>query len=319
MELITQIPIGKTQNPINYKSRILIMGSCFSEHMGCKLAYYKFQVLQNPFGILFHPRAIENMTLRAATQNRYTEDAVFEHNGLWHCFDVHSSMSDSSRQGLLQKLNDQLEVTRETLTQATHLIFTLGTAWGYRHIQKNIPVANCYKLPQKNFSKHLYSIPAIGASLRTTVETIRSINSDAELLFTISPVRHLKDGFVENQRSKAHLIAAVHDIVKNDKGYKGISYFPSYELMMDELRDYRFYAEDMVHPTKTAIDYIWERFRETWISEEAYSVMRQVDVVQKGLAHRPFRRASKQYLDFRAALEEKMAVLQNKYPFMEFE
>ena len=150
------------------------------------------------------------------------------------------------------------------------------------------------------------------------MELIGSINQNAQVIFTVSPVRHLKDGFVENQRSKAHLIAAVQQLLEDSKSNGHSSYFESYELMMDELRDYRFYTEDMVHPNALAIDYIWEKFTEVWISESAYPIMQKVDTVQKGLLHRPFNPESEQYLQFQRTLQEKIAFLEREYRFMRF-
>lgn len=318
MKLQTQIPFSKAQHPIEYRSRILLLGSCFAENIGKKLDYFKFRNLTNPFGILFHPAAIEKLIRRSVQRQDYGESGIFFHNERWHSFDAHSDLSDISKENLLQKLNDTLRVTREQLQTASHIILTLGTAWTYRNRKTGDLVANCHKVPQSEFSKELLSVGDIEKSLSNSLDQIRSINKNAQVIFTVSPVRHIKDGFIENQRSKAHLIAAVHQLLEKHKSTISTSYFESYELMMDELRDYRFYADDMVHPNPLAIDYIWERFAEVWISETAYPIMQKVHTVQKGLLHRPFNPESGQHREFLRSLGDKIDFLESEYPFMRF-
>ncbi|MFS4457394.1 GSCFA domain-containing protein [Maribacter sp. 2304DJ31-5] len=319
MKLQTQIPLQKVNNQIDYQSRIMLLGSCFVENIGEKLKYYKFRSWQNPFGILFHPKAIETLVLRSVNDKRYAEEDVFYHNERWHCFDAHSSLSDASKEGLLQNLNNGLEVTRESLSKSTHIVLTLGTAWVYRNNRSNTVVANCHKVPQKEFAKALLSVTEVVESLGNTMEVIKSVNPNAQFILTVSPVRHIKDGFVENQRSKAHLITAIHQIIdKNVVPGTIQGYFPSYEIMLDELRDYRFYETDMLHPNKQAIDYIWEKFKQVWILEESYQNMDQVDTIQRGLLHRPFNPNSEQHRTFLNSLQDKIKTLQNSYPFMDF-
>ncbi len=330
MKLQTQISLKKAENQIDYQSKLFLLGSCFSDNIGRKFEYFKFRSVQNPFGILFHPRAMENLIAKSIVQKEYSEDDIFFRNGQWHCLDAHSELSDTSKTNLLRKLNEGLAKTARQLVEATHVMITLGTAWVYRRADTGQIVANCHKVPQKEFEKELLSINDITKSLEHIIGQIRSVNQKARIIFTVSPVRHLKDGFVENQRSKAHLIAAIHDILgvpplvvkglpPSFGGGQGEAYFPSYEFMMDELRDYRFYERDMVHPNQVAIDYIWERFKESWISEKAYPVMEQVDAVQKGLGHRPFEVDSSQHQEFRKSLEGKITYLKEHYPHMIFD
>lgn len=318
MKLQTQIPFTKAQHQIDYSSQLLLVGSCFSEHIGAKLEYYKFQTLQNPFGIIFHPLAIENLISRAIKKEFYSENELFFLNERWHCFDAHSGLSDGSKEKLLENLNCQLVKTEKQLRQATHILITLGTAWTYREKETGETVANCHKVPQKEFDKHLLTVDEITASLQRTLHQIKTINKHAQVVFTISPVRHLKDGFVENQRSKSHLITALHEVLGIPPlGLSGF-YFSSYEIMMDELRDYRFYATDMVHPNELAIDYIWEKFQQVWISDAVSLPMKKVAEVQKGLRHRPFSIASEQHQKFIKSLELKIKMLREEFPFMRF-
>lgn len=319
MELQTKIPLTTIDNPIDYQSKLVLLGSCFVENMGAKLDYFKFRRFQNPFGILFHPLAIENLVRRTIEKESYQSDEVFEQDGIWRCFDAHSDLRSASSEELLHLLNQRLEQTRTSLETSSHIIITLGTAWVYEHQASGKVVANCHKVPQKEFAKKLLSPAEIESSLQNVIALIQKVNPNAHIIFTISPVRHLKDGFVENQRSKAHLITAIHSVLSSRAQSRELAYFPSYEIMMDELRDYRFYGKDMVHPNPLAIDYIWERFKSVWISENASAVMDEVDAVQKGLLHRPFNPDSEAHQKFKTSLRAKITYLQERFPFMKFE
>ncbi|MCW5517923.1 GSCFA domain-containing protein [Muriicola sp. Z0-33] len=314
MKLQTNIPLQKGSPEIDYNSRLLVLGSCFAENIGNKLEYYKFQHLKNPFGILFQPKAIEKMVDKAVNSTRFKEEDIFFHNERWHSFDVHSTLSNADKSLLLSDVNNGLLHTQNQLREATHIILTLGTAWAYRHLKKDRLVANCHRVPQKEFAKELLTVNEIIDSLDNLLNAITSINPEAIVLLTISPVRHLKDGFLENQRSKAHLIAAVHQILKDE----AVFYFPAYEIMMDELRDYRFYKEDMVHPNQLAINYIWEHFTKCWMSSDAIGMMAKVEEVQKGLQHIPFNPDTEQHRRFENLLQQKIVDLQNAYPHMKF-
>jgi lysophospholipase L1-like esterase len=315
MNFQTIVPLNKeTRNSIDYNAKILLLGSCFSENIGDKLNYFKFQTSQNPFGILFHPKAIENLVTNAINEKKYLpEDLIFQ-NERWHSFDAHSSLSTTDKNELLANLNSAIIATNKKLKEATHIIITLGTSWVYRFIETDVIVANCHKIPQKKFLKTLLSVDEITKSLKTTISHLKSVNKNIHILFTVSPVRHLKDGFIENMQSKSHLITAIHSIMKT----KNSSYFPSYEIMMDELRDYRFYAEDMIHPNKTAINYIWERFSETRISESSKLTMKEVETIQKGISHRPFNENSEQHQKFLTNLEIKKEKLNSIFNFIKF-
>ena len=320
MKLQTQIPLREAEHQIDHYCRTVLLGSCFAEHIGSELSYYKFQNVQNPFGILFHPLAIENLVQRAMEQRAYTEEEVFFLNERWHCFDAHSVLSDVSKEQVLAKLNEGLAITHESLKNATHVCITLGTAWVYRHLPSNAIVANCHKVGQSTFGKELLDIGRIVASLHNIWSMIHSVNPKTQIICTVSPVRHLKDGVVENQLSKSHLISAVHEVMKSRSFMEGSEavYFPSYEIMMDELRDYRFYAKDMIHPNEVAIAYIWEKFCSVWISGEARHLMTEIEGIQKGLQHRPFNPASGQHQQFLKSLSAKIAYIVKQYPSIQF-
>ena len=319
MNLQTKISLKPQQhNQIDYNSNILLLGSCFVENIGSKLNYFKFKNLQNPFGIFFQPLAIEALITNAINEKEYTEKDIFFHNEQWQCYEAHSVLSSSSKKELLHNLNTQVLLTNQQINTSTHIIITLGTAWVYRHIESDNIVANCHKVPQKKFLKELLSIDEITESLQAIIALIKSVNKDVSILFTVSPVRHLKDGFIENSQSKAHLISAIHTVLSPREQSRGLYYFPSYELMMDELRDYRFYAEDMIHPNQLAVRYIWEKFKEVWISKDAFKTMEEVDSVQKGMQHKPFIPNSEAHQKFLKNLEDQKTTLHKKHPHMFF-
>lgn len=318
MQFRTLIPILKSNYPIDYTSKIVSIGSCFAVNMAEKLDYFKFQNNCNPLGILFHPLAIEKLIDFAVSVKQFTENDIFYHNDLWHCFDVHSDLSNSSKDELLESLNAIVKSTNQQITESTHFIITYGTSWVYRNIESDSIVANCHKVLQKQFKKELLSVEEVKKSIANTIKLIHAVNPNCTIIFTVSPVRHIKDGFVENQVSKANLISALYSALRVPTSGAERAYFPSYEIMMDELRDYRFYAEDMLHPNQVAIDYIWKRFKETTISETAFTVMDEIETVQKSLSHKPFNPNSESHLKFESKVREKITKLENQYSFMKF-
>ncbi|MEP3836448.1 MAG: GSCFA domain-containing protein [Algibacter sp.] len=314
MQLQTKIPLEpKSENQIDYNSNVLLFGSCFSENIGEKLNYFQIKNTQNPLGILFHPKAIETLILKSLTDFVYSQDDVFFHNEQWHCFDAHSKLSQSSKGSLIHHLNSQIAVTASNLKKASHVVITLGTAWVYTSVETDKIVANCHKVPQKLFKKELLSVEEIIASLKRILSSIKRVNPYVSVIFTVSPVRHIKDGFVENTQSKAHLITAIHQVLGNQSFY-----FPSFEIMMDELRDYRFYKADMIHPSPIAVNYIWEKFKEVWVSEASFKTMEAVNVIQKGLQHKPFNEKSEAHQKFLQNLNTKINALKALYPQMQF-
>jgi lysophospholipase L1-like esterase len=316
LKLQTHISLSKNiKNLIDYNSKVILLGSCFSDNIGKKLRYHKFQSVLNPFGILFHPKAIESVIKNAITKKEYTEEDVFFFNERWQSFTTHSKLSASSKEEALNQLNQASALINTALKSSTHIIITLGTSWVYRFLASGKIVANCHKVPQHKFKKELLPITEINKSLSSIISLVRKVNPNINFIFTISPVRHLRDGFIENQQSKSHLISALHQIIKNQKN---IFYFPSYEIMMDELRDYRFYKEDMIHPNQIAINYIWEKFYENWLSDEAIDLKKQVIKIQRGLEHKPFNTDSNEYREFLSSLQKKIKALKKKYSHITF-
>ena len=234
MQFTTPITVQKAENPISYHSQVVLMGSCFSDSIGEKFSYSKFKTLANPFGVLFSPSAIYTIIERAVDLRLFTKSDLVFNNELWHCFEVHSQFSTPNAEQLLSVLNEQLKSLHVFLESTSHMFVTYGTAWVYKHVERNIRVANCHKIPQKKFEKQLLSVEEIASFSASIDDKLKTLNPTVTVTFTVSPVRHIKDGFIENNRSKAHLIAGIHHTTSG--------YFPSYEIMMDELRDYRFYT-----------------------------------------------------------------------------
>lgn len=310
MNFITPVPIAQSAHPINYDSQIVALGSCFAENMGVQFGYFKFQHTVNPFGIVFNPVSIEKLVSRMVHKQLFTEKDIFFHNGLWHCFEVHSVVSHPVKEQFLSNLNALLDSSHRQIMEASHLIITYGTAWVYALKATAAIVANCHKVPQNQFDKQLLSVEIIEKAIRNTTALVRQINPDCRFIFTVSPVRHIKDGFVENNVSKSHLLAALYQAEVN--------YFPSYEIMVDELRDYRFYADDMLHPSPLAITYIWERFCQTQMEHTVFPVMDAVDAIQKALQHKPFHPDSESHQQFLDKLNQKIITLTKQFPQIQF-
>jgi len=318
MKLQTKIPITSNQPKIDYDSKIVLLGSCFVENIGDTLSYVKFQTLQNPFGILFHPKAIENIIERALQDNSFIEKDVFFKNERWYCFEMHSSINATHKKDFLALINTKLTELKAYLLNSTHIVLTYGTAWVYRFVKSRKLVANCFKIPQKEFKKELLSISEIKSSLSNVISLIKENNPKASIITTVSPVRHLKDGFVENNLSKAHLITAIHQVLSSESILKNLFYFPSYEMMMDELRDYRFYKEDMIHPNNTAVTIIWEAFNTAWIASTTAPFQKAILAIQSGLKHKPFNPNSEDHLLFIRDLETKISLIKKDLPHIEF-
>jgi hypothetical protein len=304
MQFTTPVPITPSVSLMGYESKILLMGSCFAQNIAAQLAYFGFDHVVNPFGILYQPQALEQ-AFTFAVDKVFSAQDVFEHQGRFHCFDAHSDLSKPLASDAIQALEHAAQLLREALSTSTHIIITLGSAWQYRLKASGKTVANCHKQPSANFTKELAGIKSITKNLEAISAIVRQFNPSAKIIYTVSPVRHLRDGFVQNMRSKAHLVSGLHDWLDQSQD----SYFPAYEIVMDELRDYRFYTADMLHPNPTAIDYIWSRFVQASFDSEAQTIMPKVDWIRKAQAHRPFNPGSGQHRQFLADLDAKVRAL----------
>lgn len=315
MDFRTHVPVKDGTPKIDHTSGVFLIGSCFVENIGDKLEWFKLKSLQNPSGIIFHPSPIRQFFQRMSNNEEFQKKDVLEFNGYWQSLEAHSDMRRETQEDCLEALNSQLKIGREFIENSSHVIISLGTAWGYIYENTEKIAANCHKIPQKKFKKELSSINEIINDLEVINHSVSQINQNTTLIFTISPVRHLKDGFQENQRSKAHLIAAVHQFLESNPM---TSYFPSYEILMDELRDYRFYADDMLHPNNLAIEYIWKMFSENWFTERSLGLNREIDKIQKQLSHRPRAEDSPSHKKFLTKLQAKIEEIHKNYPEITF-
>jgi len=300
---------------INHRHSLLLVGSCFTENIGTKLKQLKFPVLENPNGILFNPVSIAKSVQSYIQNKQYTDADLFYQNECWNSWEHHTRFSHPQKEVCLQMINQSQQTANTFLKHANWLLVTVGSAFVYELENREV-VANCHKVPTDKFNKRLLSIDEIKASLHAMLADVFVFNPHVKIIFTISPVRHLRDGFVENNRSKAALIQAIHQLTDADER---LFYFPAYELVIDDLRDYRFYAEDMVHPNYAATNYVWDKFIATCIDEASQSLMKEINVINAAKNHKPFNPGSEQHKKFLQTNLEKIQQLQTHHPYIDFE
>ncbi len=306
---------------INYGERLLLMGSCFTENIGLKLQAHLFETLENSHGILFNPVSVQNALMDIIANKKYTELDLFLLNDVWNSWHHHSRFSGVTQTEALDKMNGAIQEAHSYLKSAHHLVITLGSAWLYT-LNENVPnhmdmvVANNHKAPANWFTRKLLQPQELLSNLQSLVAALQSFNPNLHIVFTISPVRHLREGLVENNRSKAVLIQAVHDLVSMEKN---IEYFPAYEYVIDDLRDYRFYSEDLVHPNYAATQYVWEKLVDTYMSAETQSIMKQVAELQLAFNHKPFFSGSTEHQKFLLSYIEKTMHLMAQCPQLPLE
>jgi len=314
MKFRTEITSPKYPFQIDYHTKIFGLGSCFVDHMKKKFDYYQFQTQINPFGVIFNPVSIKNTLNIVVKKGYFTKDDLFFHQNAWKSYQLHSVFNCTTAPKLLDDVNDKIIKAHQFLSQSNVLLITLGTAWIYRLKSSNEIVTNCHKVPQQEFTKELLSATEIIDNLQEIIRLAKTLSKDIQILFTLSPIRHLKDGFVENNVSKARLIDAIYQVVDQEKSF----YFPSYEMLMDDLRDYRFYKEDMIHPNQMAVDYIWQKLQASLMYENTMQICKQVDKIRKSLQHKAFDENSAQYQQFLEKIDKQIVTLQKKYEWMVF-
>lgn len=296
MDFITPVGVPPAPFAFSHADKIQTFGSCFAESLGRRLSDNRFDVDPNPFGVLYNPASVVRSLRLLLRQTPYEESQLFTHQHIVHSFDHHGSFSSRSAAETLQKINDRLLYSGRRLREATRLIITLGTAYVYRLKTTARLVANCHKLPAGCFERSLLTPDDIVAEWNELLPELRIVNPEVKILFTVSPIRHLKDGMHANQISKATLLLAIEQLTASDPGR--LAYFPAYELMMDELRDYRFYADDMLHPSPQAVDYIWQRFAGSYLAKDTRAVLNEWEEIRKALNHRPLHPESIGYQRF---------------------
>lgn len=322
MELLLNIDLKKLSAPISYRDKILLIGSCFTEHIGNALGKLKFPVLQNPNGILFGPDSVCKSLLSYAANKKYSEADLFQLNEVWNSWQHHSRFSNMDKEDAVRMINESQQAAHDFLKQADWLIITLGSSYSYRLTQEadlaaesiSNGVANCHRAPASWFTKDMLEIDEIKDMLEDCLKQLKAFNPKLKFIFTVSPVRHIRDGVVENNRSKARLIEAVHYI---DTKFESASYFPAYELVIDVLRDYRFYDIDLVHPNYPATEFVLEKFAEACIDDASRQLMQEVKRIVVARKHRAFQPGTKAHQQFLITHFEKARALQEKYPFLD--
>ena len=313
MEFQLPIHINPLPQQVSYQDKLLLMGSCFTEHIGNKLQELKFDVLQNPNGILFDPYSVATSLVSYIQNKKYTADDLFFLNELWQSWQHHSNFSNINQEACLGAINASQSRAHEFLKYADWIIITLGSSFSYRLLENNMPVANCHRAPAQTFHKHLMGIEEINSVLDNCIHQLFHFNPKLKIIFTVSPVRHIRDGVVENNRSKARLIETVHHLVNK---FDNLFYFPAYELVIDVLRDYRFYDIDMVHPNYPATEFVLENFAQSCIDEPSRLLMEEVKKIVIARKHKPFQPATHAHRQFLSAHLDKTKSLLKKYPFL---
>jgi hypothetical protein len=306
-------PIPESPVPITHQSKILSLGSCFAQTIGQKMADSKFDILINPFGTIFHPLALAKLLEGSVFSDPFDENLILERDGMFFHYEAHSDLVGKTKAELLGKLNQKRDLVLDFLKTGSHLILTLGTAWGYE-LQEQGLVANCHKQPQSLFKKRLWKIEEMRLSLDVLFHNLHQINPDLNIILTLSPVRHIKDGIPENQLSKSMLRVLCSEL---EKTCSNVWYFPAYEVMMDELRDYRFYKSDLIHPSEDAEIYIWEKWKKAVFSTETQSKVPEIEKIRLELAHRPLNPESGSHRNFLKNLLSKLERLNREFDFSE--
>lgn len=312
----TKVKIQESKDKFGYNSKAIMLGSCFVENIGEKLCGYKFDCNVNPFGVIYNPISVGN-SLKILLENKeFTEEDLNFAYDLWFSFSHHSRFSHSDVNECLHLINTEIKKTSLDLANSDVLYITFGTSWVYELIDTGKIVSNCHKLPAKDFNRYRLDVEEIVEYYKELIISLSVFNPNLKIVFTVSPIRHWKDGAHGNQLSKSTLLLAIDQLVQL---FDQASYFPSYEIVMDELRDYRFYSEDMLHMNPTSVNYIWSRFVDTYMQNPTLEVMKKIDKIVSASAHRPFNPESSSHQSFITSILSDIEKLQNEYPNLLFD
>ena len=299
---------------MNVWDQYILTGSCFSEHIGDYMSRCGLNAIQNPHGILFNPFSIFQSLNNALKKRYYNEETILQHNGLYFSWMHHSSVYDMTEKDLLRRINTDIDAFNLHLKSARTLIITWGSAHYYLNVDKNKIVSNCHKQPGQLFEKKMAKVEDIVNQYSTFFNDLIREVPQIKVVMTISPVHYLKDGEVENQRSKATLILAIEELCRNFPD--SVKYFPSYEIFMDELRDYRFYGKDMVHPNEVGIEYVWKRMKETYFSPEQRFILSEAERIFQLKNHRILIPEAESSLSFAKKRDDQISEFKAKYPYL---
>lgn len=309
----THIEIPHSPIKITYTDCVMTLGSCFAENIGKRMSNAYFQLDINPFGVLYNPVSIAN-SINLLLQNKpFTKEDIFENKSMWQSFAHSSLFSDSTPEGCLQKINSQLNLAVEFIQKIDFLIITFGTAWVFENKKSGKVVTNCHKLPANEFVRRRLSVQEIVVDYTALIDKLKVLFPNLQIIFSVSPIRHWKDGAHGNNISKSTLLLAIDAL---QQYFQNVHYFPAYEIQLDELRDYRFYGSDMFHPSDVAVNYIWKRFSETYFSTETYELKKRLEKLSIDLAHRPLHPDSVEYKLFLYKVEQQKKELCTEFPFL---
>jgi hypothetical protein len=312
MDFHLQFPVSPFPRKINYSHSSVFVGSCFAENIAEQMRNSKFKVLENPHGILYDPAGIAKALRRYCSGTVMTGDELFHANDCWNSWEHHSRFSNPDKEECLNAINRHILFAHTALGKAQWLFISFGTAFVYE--KDGCSVANCHKVPQKQFTKRFLEIPEIVNEYQQLFARLCKWNSDLKIVLSVSPVRYVRDGVEQNNRSKARLLEAVHQLKSND-----VFYFPAYELVIDDLRDYRFYGADLVHPNDQAINYVYEKFKAAAFDSPAISLSEKIGELLKAKEHRPFQKGTEAYEKFRSTYHRRCLDLKKEFPFLELE
>ena len=314
MNFRTQVELPEKDAEVRHSERILLFGSCFAENIGNLLLENKFACDVNPFGVLYNPMSIAEALKQILSGKTYEATDLFMAGNEWHSWMHHSDFSSPSAEQALALMNFRLAKAKNNFAKTNWLMVTFGTAYIYRSRETGQVVGNCHKQPGRMFERSMLNVGTIVEEWLHVLKKCREVNPDLKVLFTVSPIRHAKDGMHGNQLSKSTLLLAIDELCR---ACPDCYYFPSYEIMMDELRDYRFYADDMLHPSSMAVEYIWECFCRCYFSKDTLAVMKEWNEIRRGLEHKPYRPDSEAYQHFLSQIVLKIVSIKEKFPYLE--
>lgn len=308
MDFKLNFEIPKAYFTIQHGDSILFLGSCFSDEIANKSAYHGLKVQSNPFGTVFHPNLLSQFITDSI--NEIEVERILNRDDLYFSWDANSSIFDFSEQELIQKLQKIRNDFVTALKQAKTIFITFGTAWAYRRKEDALLVANCHKVPASEFEKELIEVEEMYFQWMETIEKLKELNPELKIVFTVSPVRHIRDGLIENNQSKAILLDLVRRLLKHSE----VTYFPSYEIVIDELRDYRFFKMDRVHPNEEAIEYVWKQFENTYCTTETITINDKVANFRKSMDHKSIHENSKENQERKSKIGESLKDFLKKNP-----
>lgn len=314
MKFHLNFTIPPFEQKINYSHKYLFVGSCFTENIGEIMQQYKFNVKINPNGVLYNPASMAFALRRYIDNKTIGENELFYANECWNSWEHHSRFSNTDKQTCLTTINSNISSAHDFIKQTDWLFITFGSAFVYKRNETGELVGNCHKVPQKEFTKQMLTVNEIVADYKILIQQLKAINNNLKIILTISPVRHIREGIVENNRSKARLVEAVHELVQqNDNSF----YFPAYELVIDDLRDYRFYNSDLVHPNEQAINYVFEKLMNSIFDDKTKELFEKIKEIISAKKHRPFNKNTEAYLKFKTAYMERCSQLQKDNPILD--